>query len=763
MTKTDAEITLNFKAEYRQALLAIANMSKALKELQSQAHIMLNVGNAGSPDKQGAGVNMNPAEVAKFRDVMAQTAQAVAGVSAELVKLGENLAKSHTPPEKVREVAELAQTYSTLASSVTAAAAALNKLSGEGENSSPQMAVFTERIKLLQDQVTQLQKQIDEMQRTHAPGPGENGNTGPVDSTMKANVRTMTWLQQAQAARRLGRAVSEITEKLSTLAEDAEKGSLNLTALAGDVALVAYAMRGALGPISAVVLAVELLQGAWNTYAKSRQAQLRAERDERESFRMTEEALKAVTKAKEAYLEKQVRFSEIEQIKETYRQLNDEIERGRRLIEETTRSEMQRLALTQDAEEHAEAMRRLELNDRLTRGEITQEEYQTELVTMRRAKAQRAAAADISRAESEARAAGERRRLAQRTLSERDISLTAASNDLAGFMSEEEIEELSRGLEALQERRQERYARYRELEARQESQVFGGMGGFEAIALQNELQAVKRELHAADRALLDYQTFIEEATGGESIEDYSARRRQSQERYNVAESERRRAAETLEAGIREEEQARQREAETRAKSAQATEQARQIAEAEMRAIETRRAANEERSRRDAELTRKREEAETLERAALARRIEEARREAGEAGLNHLERAHRERVARMYEEEAANRRERGAQTIRAVRELAAEGRGNEITRWAAGNVEDIAGQRINAQQAQAIIERGTKALQTRTQQDDAIMEELIKQARYNESVTHRQQSQIQRLQSELRESRRRQERMSRELL
>lgn len=50
MSKTEAEVTLNIKAEYKQALIAIANMSKALKALQAQANIMLNVGNTGTPD-----------------------------------------------------------------------------------------------------------------------------------------------------------------------------------------------------------------------------------------------------------------------------------------------------------------------------------------------------------------------------------------------------------------------------------------------------------------------------------------------------------------------------------------------------------------------------------------------------------------------------------------------------------------------------------------------------------------------------------------
>lgn len=758
MSKTDAEITLSFKAEYKQALIAIANMSKALEALQKQATIMLNMGTGTPGAKDTPALNMNPAEVAKFRDVMTETSKAVAGVSAELIKLGDTLLKQGIPPERVKEVADLAQTYNTLATSVAAATTQLSTLTGTTEGTAPHISVLNERIKLLQEQVEALQKQLVEVKNTKAQGSEDDAPGNEQKGTMAGNVRTMTWLQQAQAARRLTKAVSELSDSFSTLAEDAQNGNLNLTAMVGNMAMLGYAMKGALGPISAIVLAVETLQGAWNAYARSTKRAQEAEADIQATLKISKKAYDAAKDAKQAYLKQEERKNEIEKLKEEYAALNAEIERGLNLIKETIAAEIARLALTEDEAEHAETMRKAELGRKLMTGEISQEEYQQELIDMNRQSKIRKAEAAMTRAEVTKRGTADSLTASRADFTEKQRKANELEQVYIQFLPEEELEAMKRGRDELRARREERYKRVREAEREEKNALGGGWFGLDAIERHSRIKSMKAELHTADRALLDYDTWLDKKLGGESIESYEARKGQAKARLDIAKGERDKAGQSVEAAWNADNDAARKLQETRTRSRQEIRQASEYADSELKTMKVKEEERKRQAERDKDyrtLQKKIADMTNDEIRGAQASIQEALQD---KQMNEKLRTHFERIDSLYTDTLTRRQEAGRATERAVHEIAADGPGNSVTRWADRNVEKYTRGPINSKQTEELLKRGNEAILTRGKQDDKVMSLMLDQAKFNESVTLKQLDKIKKLERELTKSKRKTEAM-----
>lgn len=752
MSNPEAEITLSFKAEYKQALIAIANMSKALKALQAQANIMLNIGGTGTPDGKSGVVNMNPSEVAKYRDVMLQTGKAVAGVSAELVKLGEALTKSGIPAERVQDIIAFAQSYNTLASSVGAATNALNGLTGAGDGVPPQMAVITEQVKLLQEQVATLQKQLDDLKNMPAPAvPGTP--TAPGKSTLDANVRTMTWLQQANAARRLSRAVGELSEKFSTLAEDAANGNLNLTSMVGNIAMLGYAMKGALGPISAVILGVELLQGAWNTYARSAKRAADAEADVQATMKLSKEAYEAAATAKENYNKQEERKGEIETLQKQYKALNDEIERGLTLIKDSVAAEISRLALTEDEAAHKDTIEKVRLSRQLMSGQISEEEYQQALIELSRQSKTRKANKAIDEATIKKQGTEKEWAAARAAYEEKARMAGEKEGVLAQYISEEELEALQEGRETLEQRRNERLAKLNEAERKQKNQKFGGMFAFDAIELQNEITSLKAELHAADRALLDYETFIEEKIGTDDIAGYTERRRHQQEQVNIAVNERKQAESKAEAAMNADADAARALEATRKQSKQEIKQAGEYAEEELESLRAKAEEAKKQAARDKEYRALQKKLAELTNAEISAAQKEVQRALTDKQMNEKDRAHFEKVNTLYSDTLSNRREAGAHAVRMVNAATEGKKGNEVTEWARKNVESYATSPLTMKQAQKLIDQGTKALQTQSKVDDEVIGAIVNQAKVSEQVTHKQREQLEKLKQQIRKQNR----------
>lgn len=85
----------------------------------------------------------------------------------------------------------------------------------------------------------------------------------------------MMYLQQAQAAASLVNGVQNLSQSFANLGKSAKEGTLDLTGMAQSVISLSFAMKAGLGPLGAIVAAVEVATKVWNAYA-SRQREVRA-------------------------------------------------------------------------------------------------------------------------------------------------------------------------------------------------------------------------------------------------------------------------------------------------------------------------------------------------------------------------------------------------------------------------------------------------------------------------------------------------------
>jgi hypothetical protein len=612
----NVEVQLDVKAEYKQALAAIAMLSKALDAVQQRAKVAISVSNSSSGllDGKDGATGMNPAEVEKLRTAMMETAKAAASVTTELVKLGSALNDGKIPPERLQEIADLAQNYNSLAGAVNAASAALDGMTGRTEGTPAQIGVLNEQVKLLQEQVEQLKLQLVEVQRTSPVDGGgrERGYDGP-SNDVPGNVRTMTWLQQARAAKRLTQAIGELGESFSTMAKDAENGNLNLTEMVGNIAMLGYQMKGSLSRIGAVIVAMETLQNVWNTYARSAKRAIEAEKNIQETVKISEEAYKNVKKAKDDYLKQEARKDEILELKGKYELLNNEIERGLGLVKETIAAEIARLALQEDEAEHADTLKKAELGRKLMSGEISQEEYQAALIELNQQSKVRKAQGKVTSAEAKKRGTSDSLAAAQADYAEKERMKNERDLYLSQFLSEEELAELEKGRDTLAQRRDSTRQQFRDAEKRLkgkmgkhwtmnalEGALSLGKAPLELAELYEEVEALRAEVQAADRAVLDYESFIEESIGSDDMEGYKKRRKHAQEQLTIAESERTRASQTAEAAYIEDLQAGRELEETRTRTLQEIRQAGEYADSELETMRVKSEEAKKKAKREAE-------------------------------------------------------------------------------------------------------------------------------------------------------------------
>lgn len=745
----DTEIKINFTLEVKKAQEAIENMSKALEALHEKASKPLALNNGASPSgDETREKNMNPADVASLNKAMSDTAKAIAQTTTELVKLGNSFQKNGVPTEKAQEVASLAENYTALAQAITTANTALASLGGISGSVSPQLSETTKQLNDLRGEVELLKRELEtERQRNLAPVAGGAGTTRT--GAMSANVRTITLLQQAQAARRLGDVISELGEQFSSLAENAKNGTLNITGMVASIATLGYTMKAALAPITAVVLGVELLQGAWKAYASSTKRARDAERDIQSTMAISESAYRNAAKAKEEYLQKKAREEEIASLRTQYVNLNDELERGLDLINRTTKAEIARLALIEDESDHKETLEKAELGRQFASGEISEEDYQKALINLSSQNKERKAKAAIENAELRRQGTDKRLEIVRADYAEKERIANEHEVYLNQFLSEEEISAMQENYERLTKKREEKASLLREARNEQKYMVWGGLGGVEAIKLNAKVEGLKKELHAVDSAIADYERFMQDTIGTDDIKDYSTRRTHAKEKYTIAKREQEETSEIVKVAYEADEQAKIDLEETRKKSIQEIAQAQESAKSELETMRTKAEARKKQAQLDEEFRRVQKELEVMtnEEINQARQDISSRRKNTK---NHKEREHLDRIDSLFSQELEKNRDKGRATVQEVRNLSRQ-ENNQVTRWANENVETYANGRITANQAQELISRMDKALQTQSKVDNDVMSALARQVSYAENVTRRQQQEINRLKAALEKS------------
>ena len=237
------------------------------------------------------------------------------------------------------------------------------------------------------------------------------------------NITRMAWTQQAQMANQFAGSLTNVATGLGNIGAAAEKGELDLVGLAGGVQQVgtsfAMMLQAGLGPIGILTLALQGLQMVWNKIAKEEKERARAAQQhadwQKKLIKVQEDNRAALAR----YNAEVANNRSLKEMVQKHKDLNDELEKEIKYIEEVTQVELHRLRMAQDADAHELAMKKDELGRKLMRGEITQEEYDESLAAWQRDAELRKLQDEVTAAGARAEGADEKKALASKAYAER--------------------------------------------------------------------------------------------------------------------------------------------------------------------------------------------------------------------------------------------------------------------------------------------------------------------------------------------------------
>ena len=100
----------------------------------------------------------------------------------------------------------------------------------------------------------------------------------------------MLYLQQAQAATTLVNSVQGLSQSFAKLGDAAKNGTLNLSGLTQNIISLGFAVKAGLGPLGAIVAAIEVATKIWNAYAAKQREVREATIAAYEAFRKLDDA-----------------------------------------------------------------------------------------------------------------------------------------------------------------------------------------------------------------------------------------------------------------------------------------------------------------------------------------------------------------------------------------------------------------------------------------------------------------------------------------
>ena len=161
----NVEVQLDVKAEYKQALAAIAMLGKALDEVQRRAKVALTT-SGGQTGNQGSGDSeeKQKAAVEALSAAMKEAAAAAAEMATNIQVLAPALEAMGPKAEQVQQVTNLAEQYKALAAAMGVAADAAAKYNASGA----QQGETDARIKQLMEENQQLVEMVMAIREEYA-------------------------------------------------------------------------------------------------------------------------------------------------------------------------------------------------------------------------------------------------------------------------------------------------------------------------------------------------------------------------------------------------------------------------------------------------------------------------------------------------------------------------------------------------------------------------------------------------------------------
>lgn len=388
----DVGVKLNIEAEGKQALATIATLGKALDAVQGKAR---NITAGAKQNEQSTPQNVkNESRAAAQKE----TAEAVRETAQQQEKLA--VAK--------KEEAAATQQLMTLN---TAKSEQDEKDRFAMEVSLLNMGQLIEKLKELQAAREEAARVGDAEAFQKLTGQFNAAREQMEKINVQLNLGRLAYAQQMQVANSFAGSLKSVGSMLGNMGDAAKEGELDLVGLAGGIqqTAVSFQMMKSLGMgwVGMLTLALQGLQSVWNSYAQGQKKVAEAEAENAKILE-NEKSLYDELKTARAEYDAQVRLAQsLQALNTEYDGIKNKLQDSLNLINESTKAEMVRLSVIKTEEEFSRLQKRYELGRAYKKGDITEEEYQKQLLLLE--KSQQVAAAEqkaeeqkIQRAQKEA-------------------------------------------------------------------------------------------------------------------------------------------------------------------------------------------------------------------------------------------------------------------------------------------------------------------------------------------------------------------------
>ena len=377
MIMPDVGVKLNIEAEGKQALATIATLGKALDAVQGKAR---NITAGAKQNEQSTPQNVKNESLAAAQK---ETAEAVRETAQQQEKLA--VAK--------KEEAAATQQLMTLNA---AKSEQDEKDRFAMEVSLLNMGQLIEKLKELQAAREEAARVGDAEAFQRLTGQFNAAREQMEKINVQLNLGRLAYAQQMQVANSFAGSLKGVGSMLGNMGDAAKEGELDLVGLAGGIqqTAVSFQMMKSLGMgwVGMLTLALQGLQSVWNSYAQGQKKVAEAEAENAKILE-NEKALYEELKTARAEYDAQVQLAQsLQALNTEYDGIKNKLQDSLNLINESTKAEMVRLSLLKTEGEFARLQERYELGRAFKRGDISEEDYQKQLLILERA--QQTAAAE---------------------------------------------------------------------------------------------------------------------------------------------------------------------------------------------------------------------------------------------------------------------------------------------------------------------------------------------------------------------------------
>lgn len=188
--------------------------------------------------------------------------------------------------------------------------------------------------------------------------------------TRELQLAKIAGMQQVQTAQSMGQSIQMAAGAIANFAENAKAGRLDVMGMVNAFVSLQTAAKAGLGPLGAVLLALQGLQMVWNYFAQERNAAAEKLRELGKAAVDADKALRAAQNALSDEGSEKRRIAAAEALTGQLQRQLDLLRETARQIDLNTEAELHKIAMTAQGDEQGVALKRLQLQSAYNRGEI---------------------------------------------------------------------------------------------------------------------------------------------------------------------------------------------------------------------------------------------------------------------------------------------------------------------------------------------------------------------------------------------------------